>query len=349
MCSAESTPDPNNGGSITKTPDATSRNPNRRSNKPIMEKRRRARINNCLNELKGILLEAMRKDPARHSKLEKADILELTVSHLKALHRHHSSGSNSGDGSRFRAGFAECAAEVGRFLSSTKPEGIDPQTSGRLLSHLADCINNPSLGSPPMNNNHPTHTPLSSLEGGGNVTTTLNVGPNTPIISLVPSRLSSGEIAFVVPGFNSSAAAAAAAAAAQHQHQHHLRGASTPSSAISLTMQSALHCNPPPMLSPEVPLELTVSSSSSSGCSLSPNYPIGNGHSHLHQHHHHHHHQQHQQQQQQQQQQTHPHPPTFHPHKLGSYSPALPPSTQPLALVTPKKEEQDGNCWRPWW
>ncbi|CAG7832927.1 unnamed protein product, partial [Allacma fusca] len=30
--------------------------PDRKSNKPIMEKRRRARINNCLNELKGILL-----------------------------------------------------------------------------------------------------------------------------------------------------------------------------------------------------------------------------------------------------------------------------------------------------
>lgn len=32
------------------------------SNKPIMEKKRRARINNCLNELKNLLLEAMRKD-----------------------------------------------------------------------------------------------------------------------------------------------------------------------------------------------------------------------------------------------------------------------------------------------
>ena len=51
----------------------------RRSNKPIMEKRRRARINNCLNELKTLILDATKKDPARHSKLEKADILEKTV------------------------------------------------------------------------------------------------------------------------------------------------------------------------------------------------------------------------------------------------------------------------------
>jgi hypothetical protein len=32
------------------------------SNKPIMEKRRRARINNSLNELKTLILDAMKKD-----------------------------------------------------------------------------------------------------------------------------------------------------------------------------------------------------------------------------------------------------------------------------------------------
>ncbi|KAK6634750.1 hypothetical protein RUM43_012152 [Polyplax serrata] len=34
----------------------------RKSNKPIMEKRRRARINHCLNELKTLILDAMKKD-----------------------------------------------------------------------------------------------------------------------------------------------------------------------------------------------------------------------------------------------------------------------------------------------
>lgn len=32
------------------------------TNKPIMEKKRRARINHCLNELKTLILEAMKKD-----------------------------------------------------------------------------------------------------------------------------------------------------------------------------------------------------------------------------------------------------------------------------------------------
>uniref|UniRef100_A0A1B0F054 Uncharacterized protein n=1 Tax=Phlebotomus papatasi TaxID=29031 RepID=A0A1B0F054_PHLPP len=37
----------------------------RKSNKPIMEKKRRARINHCLNELKTLILEAMKKDVSR--------------------------------------------------------------------------------------------------------------------------------------------------------------------------------------------------------------------------------------------------------------------------------------------
>lgn len=34
----------------------------RKTHKPIMEKRRRARINHCLNEIKTLILEAMNKD-----------------------------------------------------------------------------------------------------------------------------------------------------------------------------------------------------------------------------------------------------------------------------------------------
>jgi hairy-and-enhancer-of-split protein len=80
-----------------------------------MEKRRRARINNCLNDLKGILLEAMRKDPARHSKLEKADILELTVRHLQNVQRNQLAVAMATDPTvlhRFKNGFSECATEV---------------------------------------------------------------------------------------------------------------------------------------------------------------------------------------------------------------------------------------------
>ncbi|XP_053433307.1 transcription factor HES-4 isoform X2 [Nycticebus coucang] len=55
--------------------------------KPVMEKRRQARINESLAQLKTLILNALRKESSRHSKLEKADILEMTVRHLQHLRR----------------------------------------------------------------------------------------------------------------------------------------------------------------------------------------------------------------------------------------------------------------------
>ncbi|XP_071969384.1 transcription factor HES-3 [Engystomops pustulosus] len=52
--------------------------------KPLMEKKRRARINNSLEQLK-TLLEKHYSYNVRKRKLEKADILELTVKHIQNL------------------------------------------------------------------------------------------------------------------------------------------------------------------------------------------------------------------------------------------------------------------------
>ncbi|XP_015189782.1 PREDICTED: protein hairy-like isoform X1 [Polistes dominula] len=110
---------------------------NRRSNKPIMEKKRRARINSCLNELKTLILDAMKKDPARHSKLEKADILEMTVKHMETMHRQQVILQTAMDPNvlnKFHAGYSECAIEVSRFT------GLDPGVKKRLMNHLASCL-----------------------------------------------------------------------------------------------------------------------------------------------------------------------------------------------------------------
>ncbi|KAH9643445.1 hypothetical protein HF086_002564 [Spodoptera exigua] len=113
----------------------------RKTNKPIMEKKRRARINNCLNELKDLLIDGSDKDPSRHSKLEKADILELTVKHLQKLQRQQLAAAIAADPAvlhRFKAGFSDCAVEVRRYLSrlASVPTGL----RHRLGNHLTSCI-----------------------------------------------------------------------------------------------------------------------------------------------------------------------------------------------------------------
>jgi len=111
----------------------------RKSSKPLMEKRRRARINQSLNELKNLILEAMKKDTSCYSKLEKADILEMTVRYLRSMRNQNVTACmNANDPNtvaRYRAGYNECASEMTRYLMSL--DGLDPQVRARLLAHLA--------------------------------------------------------------------------------------------------------------------------------------------------------------------------------------------------------------------
>lgn len=173
---------------------------NRRSNKPIMEKRRRARINNCLNELKTLILDAMKKDPARHSKLEKADILEMTVKHLQNLQRQQQTMSNTALDptavGKFRAGFAECATEVDRF------PGLEPTVKRKLLQHLAGCLTQQTCKIPDQPQQvqvhilpNPQRSPEQQVPQSGII---LSNGSGAGV-QLVPTRLPNGDIALILP------------------------------------------------------------------------------------------------------------------------------------------------------
>lgn len=72
------------------------------------------------------------------AKLEKADILELTVRHLHKLRRQNEIVGVRPDQSyvdKFKAGFRHCAAEVTHFLGQ-----VDQHTSVHVLKHLSGCI-----------------------------------------------------------------------------------------------------------------------------------------------------------------------------------------------------------------
>ncbi|XP_063409424.1 uncharacterized protein LOC134692801 [Mytilus trossulus] len=113
----------------------------RKSSKPLMEKRRRARINASLSELKTFLLDAIKKEGMRHNKMEKADILELTVKQLRQLQRQQFSSNPNSD--TFRIGFIECATEVSTFLKSLP--NVEPDLQAKLLEHLSKCTSDKSI------------------------------------------------------------------------------------------------------------------------------------------------------------------------------------------------------------
>merc|ERR1712154_493207 len=107
--------------------------------KPLIERKRRARINNCLDELKDLMVYALQSEGESISKLEKADVLELTVKHLRKLRRQQMLTVNpSLDMDRYRAGYTQCATEVSRCLAST---GVDVTIGSRLMGHLGNKLN----------------------------------------------------------------------------------------------------------------------------------------------------------------------------------------------------------------
>lgn len=107
--------------------------------KPMLERKRRARINRCLDELKELMVSALATDGENVSKLEKADILELTVAHLQKLKRQQRLSSNPGaEADRFRAGFTTCAKEVSKCLASTP--GVDIHLGTKLMTHLGHSL-----------------------------------------------------------------------------------------------------------------------------------------------------------------------------------------------------------------
>ncbi|XP_065155233.1 enhancer of split mgamma protein-like [Atheta coriaria] len=138
--------------------------------KPLLERKRRARINRCLDELKELMVSTLQSEGENVSKLEKADILELTVRHLHTLKRQHQLviPNEPTYTDRFRAGFTQCAQEVSQFITSPA-EIIEPTAGKRLLQHLGACVQQldqgPQSPSPQPNQQAPRSPPMNAHQG----------------------------------------------------------------------------------------------------------------------------------------------------------------------------------------
>jgi hairy and enhancer of split, invertebrate len=107
--------------------------------KPLIEKKRRARINKCLDDLRDLMVFALQTEGESVARLEKADVLELTVRHLQKLKRQRQLEANpSLDVDRFSAGYSSCAAEVSKFLASVP--GVEIGMGTQMMSHLGQQL-----------------------------------------------------------------------------------------------------------------------------------------------------------------------------------------------------------------
>uniref|UniRef100_A0A8C6UKC6 Hes family bHLH transcription factor 1 n=1 Tax=Neogobius melanostomus TaxID=47308 RepID=A0A8C6UKC6_9GOBI len=150
---------------------------------------------------------------SRHSKLEKADILEMTVKHLRNLQRLQLTAAVHADPGllgKYRAGFSECMGEVTRFLSTC--EGVHGEVRARLLNHLASCVSQMSCGAL-----YPAPTSPTLMLG-----CKATLGPELVSlysgVQLLPRP--EGHVALLVPGVALSPAAGAGPSGALSKNQH---------------------------------------------------------------------------------------------------------------------------------
>ncbi|XP_072522187.1 transcription factor HES-5-like [Salminus brasiliensis] len=100
---------------------------NNKLRKPVVEKMCRDRINSSIEQLKTLLAsEFLNQQP--YSKLEKADILEMTVS---VLRRQQSAVSSSS--AAVNQGFSRCVHEIVNFLSKDE---VKTHSQRKLLNHF---------------------------------------------------------------------------------------------------------------------------------------------------------------------------------------------------------------------
>ncbi|NXU47068.1 HES6 protein, partial [Turnix velox] len=110
----------------------------RKLRKPLIERKRRERINNCLGQLKEAVVGAFHLD---QSKLEKADILEMTVKHLQNIQSSKLMADSKVEleaQQRYSTGYIQCMHEVHNLLLTC--EWLDKTLGACLLNHLLKSL-----------------------------------------------------------------------------------------------------------------------------------------------------------------------------------------------------------------
>ncbi|XP_045929892.1 hairy-related 8.2 [Micropterus dolomieu] len=138
----------------------------RKLRKPLIERKRRERINNCLDQLKETVIGAFRLD---QSKLEKADILEMTVKHLQNIQSNKLNDPTLGleAQQKYSTGYIQCMHEVHNMLLTC--DWMDKTLGSRLLNHLLKSLPRSTEPTPtcdvPLQTSQGTGLPGTPLRG----------------------------------------------------------------------------------------------------------------------------------------------------------------------------------------
>ncbi|CAJ1072280.1 transcription cofactor HES-6-like [Xyrichtys novacula] len=157
----------------------------RKMRKPLVEKKRRARINESLQELRVLIADA-----DIQSKMENAEVLEMTVKCVESILQNRAQevdAVNREACERFAAGYIQCMHDVHTFVSSCP--GIDTTIAAELLNHLLESM--------PLNDEDCLRVMLPDTATeclGSNSTWAVPESMYTSLVSPAPSTTSSDDL-----------------------------------------------------------------------------------------------------------------------------------------------------------
>ncbi|KRX94339.1 Transcription factor HES-1-B, partial [Trichinella pseudospiralis] len=173
------------------------------ANKPLMEKRRRARINRSLDELKSMLICSTKPSIPGHSKWEKADILEMTVQQMRTLRTQTNNPSRDEPIAygQFISGYTHCIRQLQRFLISSNGT-FAPETCRDLIENLMTDLRHITNEAKIQESSSSGADSVSSLElatcNEDNETCTSQSSPSPPVASLLGAAHDSASCLFSI-------------------------------------------------------------------------------------------------------------------------------------------------------
>lgn len=146
--------------------------------KPLMERKRRARMNVCIEEIRELMasqlsesadfkLHARNDDDDMVSRMDKAEVLEVAVNHIHKQLMRSERGDLVTEAKLFRQGYLSARAVVNRFLSECT--SLDSETRHKLILYMNElnltsypdvsapsrgAVNNPATASQPDSSNY---------------------------------------------------------------------------------------------------------------------------------------------------------------------------------------------------
>ncbi|XP_041931250.1 hairy-related 11 [Alosa sapidissima] len=174
--------------------------------KPVIEKKRRDRINQNLHELRVLLLRCTKDTRLQNPKLEKAEILDLAVQYLRRDTEKHCKRNEPGSqhppdeevnpeisvsglqaphaqfSSVYTAGFHHCLTNVSSFMTNTGSSEVDPKVNKLKVRLDGHFTNSGHQGHGKERQLHPTDAPTSRCPDSPPVSEQMTP-PHSPFLS----------------------------------------------------------------------------------------------------------------------------------------------------------------------